>query len=470
MDDQGRSGPRRERLHDFAFLGVAGVTAVAAAGALAPYGWIAVGGVGAALALLVGLRGALSLHDRSESAPLPLERADLARSTALAALEAGPDPVVVVDEDSRIRLVNAAARRFLGRDALDKKIASMFRSPAVLAASEAVLAGGASRAVDYTLLVPVERHLRAYVTPIDASADPDTPSEQRRAILITIHDLTSLRRAERTQADFVANASHELRTPLSSLTGFIETLRGHARDDADARERFLAIMQDQAARMRRLIDGLLSLSRIELYEHVPPSETADLAAAVRDAVDAALPIRGVRGAGIDVVVGENGPFVVVGDHDEVAQVVQNLVSNALKYGEGNPVEVTVGRGETQTQDLAEKGGGSLFVGDMASAGVRGRALEAYAFIRVRDHGPGISRENLPRLTERFYRVPERTTGADGSGLGLAIVKHIVNRHRGLMMIESAAGSGSAFTVFLPESARQDEQRIEAVESPVRAVS
>jgi two-component system phosphate regulon sensor histidine kinase PhoR len=253
--------------------------------------------------------------------------------------------------------------------------------------------------------------------------------------VLALHDLTTLKRMEQMRADFVANASHELRTPLASLLGFIETLRGPARDDAEAREQFLVIMQEQASRMARLVNDLLSLSRIELNEHSRPSREVDLGRTVEVAVAALQPLAKAKSMTILTQVDE-AARVVLGEPDELAQLVQNLLDNAVKYGrDGTPVEV------------------SLTLPDTLPA-VAGNALAAGAAVRlaVRDHGDGIGKEHLPRLTERFYRVDTaRSRKMGGTGLGLAIVKHIVNRHRGALVVDSVLGDGSTFAVYLPRA-------------------
>jgi two-component system phosphate regulon sensor histidine kinase PhoR len=242
---------------------------------------------------------------------------------------------------------------------------------------------------------------------------------------MTIHDLTPLRRVEEMRADFVANASHELRTPLASLSGFIETLQGSARDDAAARERFLAIMKQQAFRMARLIDDLLSLSRIELNVHVRPVTPVDLVAVVRQVTDAMQML--ARERSVEVVVrAPEQPVVVPGDRDELVRVFENLVENALKYGaSGKRVEIAIGRDD-------------------------GRGEDREAVVSVRDFGPGIAPEHLPRLTERFYRVDVTQSRAEGgTGLGLAIVKHILARHQARLTIDSRLGHGATFSIRIP---------------------
>jgi two-component system phosphate regulon sensor histidine kinase PhoR len=269
-----------------------------------------------------------------------------------------------------------------------------------------------------------EQNFEAYVTPIEGN-----DKKTLRAALIVLRDLTKAQRVEQMRADFVANASHELRTPLASLTGFIDTLRGHARDDPDAQERFLAIMSEQAMRMRRLIDDLLSLTRIELNEHVRPGGSVNLSDVVEEVVNALSPVAVAANIQLEIVEPSSLPNVA-GDRDELTQVVQNLVDNAIKYG------------KPQTAVTLELGT------RRAAPGEPGPSPAVY--IAVKDRGEGIAREHIPRLTERFYRVDVRRSRAiGGTGLGLAIVKHIINRHRGRLIIESKVGEGSTFTAHLP---------------------
>ncbi|MFZ1091371.1 MAG: ATP-binding protein, partial [Xanthobacteraceae bacterium] len=244
-------------------------------------------------------------------------------------------------------------------------------------------------------------------------------------VLLTFQDRTPLRRVEAMRADFVANASHELRTPLAALSGFIETLQGPARDDAAARERFLDIMHVQADRMARLIDDLLSLSRIELREHLRPDQEVDVAVIVHQVADGLQALANERAVEI-AITGPSSPLIVLGERDELMRVFENLVENALKYAaSGKRVEIALTRAE------------------IASGKQEAR-------VAVRDHGPGIAAEHLPRLTERFYRVDVAESRAQGgTGLGLALVKHILNRHDGRLTIESTSGQGATFTVHLP---------------------
>ncbi|HUB96044.1 MAG TPA: ATP-binding protein [Stellaceae bacterium] len=344
---------------------------------------------------------------------------------ARSVLAALPEPLLLLNADRRVVRANGAAEALLGDRLLDRDLAGALRQPLVLAAVDAVLRGEGRRIVEFDLTTPVERHLSASIAPLE------TQTSDGAAAVLLLNDLTALKRSEQLRADFVANASHELRTPLASLVGFIETLRGPARDDRAAGERFLGIMAEQAARMQRLVEDLLSLSRIEMNEHRPPVGAVDLGSVVLGVVDALEQRAASRGMRLDMRLPEDMP-PVQGDADELAQVFQNLIDNAIKYsGPGTAVEIVANR-STRLLPGARSG------------------QRAAISLTVRDHGPGIAREHLPRLTERFYRVDAaRSRELGGTGLGLAIVKHIVNHHRGTLEIESEPGQGSTFTVHLP---------------------
>jgi two-component system, OmpR family, phosphate regulon sensor histidine kinase PhoR len=337
-----------------------------------------------------------------------------------------PIPVMLLDDDERVLFVNRSMRDVLGPGLDRKRASSVLRNPTVLAAIAEARRGFATN-VPFSLPVPIERHYQAYAARISVS-----PS----VTALLLHDLTVVKRSEQLRADFIANASHELRTPLAAVSGFIETLRGHARNDEAARDQFLDIMAVEAARMRRLIDDLLSLSRIEMNEHVKPEGRIGVESVVRQAVAALKPLAAQDGMTVTVKA-EAGLPEVTGDHDELVQLFQNLIHNAIKYGrEHGKVDISIGFGD-------------------------GQVLAA-----IRDDGEGIAASAIPRLTERFYRVDvKRSREKGGTGLGLAIVKHIISRHQGRLVIESRIGEGSTFTVFLP--AAQPETPIKtAVSEPV----
>lgn len=368
-----------------------------------------------------------------------LERTDRLRNGLEAneqILEALHDPLILLAQDRGVIRANAAARGLFGDRMAERDLAATLRNPHLLGAVDAVLGGASSRIVEFSLPVPVERVFEARVTPYRGQGRISAGT----AAILTFHDMTAIKRSEQMRADFVANASHELRTPLATLLGFIETLRGPARDDPEARDRFLSIMQDQSGRMARLVNDLLSLSKIELDEHTPPTGRANPLLIARSAV-AALELKAAaRKIRLVLTAPERLP-AVIGDDDQLAQVFQNLIDNAIKYTRDN-TEVRV----------------TLTLKD-------GRRNGPMVSIAVADCGEGIARTHLPRLTERFYRVdPARSRALGGTGLGLAIVKHIVNRHRGQMTIESDVGKGSTFTVLLPLAA---DEALEA-DDPIRA--
>ena len=359
------------------------------------------------------------------------------------------DPILLVAGGDRQDLnarrylfANSAARELLRINRPAGPLTTAIRAPEVLGLVDEALFDGRAGDVMYESGGAQDRAWRARVAPLS-----EATAEERYAVLV-LRDETEFRRSEQTRADFLANASHELRTPLASLSGFIETLRGHARDDPQARDRFLAIMHVQAVRMRRLIDDLMSLSRIELGEHIPPSGVVDLSLAVIDVVDALGPLAEEKGVTFSTSLPPLGQSLITGERDQILQVIQNLVENALKYSpKGGGVSIEVERdldvSRASAAVTAFEGRLSLLTPDHA-AGVR------FAVLRVRDAGPGIRRTYLPRLTERFYRVEGQKAGEmSGTGLGLAIVKHIVNRHRGGLIVESEEGGGTMFNVYLP---------------------
>lgn len=329
---------------------------------------------------------------------------------------------------SCIILVDAEGRTVFANDLSDLGVATMrigehftvsLRAPGLIDAVNQALTAGASTSVVFSRRRAQERHFSAFVGPV-----PEGAGDVRAMIVVT--EETQTRRAEQLHRDFVANASHELKTPLASITGFIETLQNTARSDPAVHERFLGIMAAQAERMKRLVEDLLSLNRIELKEHVPPREQVDLSAVLEAAVAATVesaPDTGVISAPAPSAPGAAGPMVR-GEENELSQVFINLIENAYKYGSNRRAPAI------------------RFVEQPDRRGLIG--------VSVEDHGPGIAKEHLPRLTERFYRVDASASrNSGGTGLGLAIVKHVVSRHRGELTVESALGRGSVFTVWLP---------------------
>jgi len=326
-----------------------------------------------------------------------------------------PEAILAVGADDRILHVNAPAQALFPNLRVGAPLARVLRSPDILdAIARARLAGEASRA-SWLERVPVERMFEVSAAPIPAL-------EWSHVVMVSLREISETRRFERMRMDFVANASHELRTPLASLLGFIETLQGPARNDAAARTRFLEIMRDQAKRMARLVDDLLSLTRIEQHLHLRPRAPVDLTPVLRHIADTLGPLADDNR--VELRIDAEAPVIVSGDRDELMRVVENLIENAIKYGASDSADRRVDIAVTRD--------------------------ESNGIITVRDHGPGIAPEHLPRLTERFYRIDAGQSRAKGgTGLGLAIVKHIVARHRGRLSIESDPGAGACFRVTLP---------------------
>jgi two-component system phosphate regulon sensor histidine kinase PhoR len=335
-----------------------------------------------------------------------------------------PGPAVVLDREGRVIAYNDAAAAIAPALRRGEPALITLRMPELVDAIRRATRRREPQRVEFFERVPLDRWFEAFVTPVRLASPGEGSTD---ILLMTFNDLTPLRRVEEMRADFIANASHELRTPLAALLGFIETLQGRAKDDPAAREKFLAIMQTQASRMARLIDDLLSLSRIELNAHLHPNTPVDLAPIVRQVADGLQTLARDR----DVEIKVNAPAepqTVLGDRDELIRALENLVENALKYGAaGKRVDITLTRGQT-------------------------RAGTTEARLTVRDYGPGIAPEHLPRLTERFYRVDVAESRAQGgTGLGLALVKHVLNRHGGRLSVESTPGAGAAFTMHVPLS-------------------
>ena len=348
-------------------------------------------------------------------------RAKLTSSEAV--LSALPDPMILLDAETRLLRLNTSAEALFGQGKEGRALVEILRHPEVVDAAERACRGEWVGGVEFQLPGAIERSFQARLSPLAGNDE--------QAAVLSLHELTAIRRAERLRGDFVANASHELRTPLASLVGFIETLRGPARDDDTARDRFLSIMEEQAQRMSRLIEDLLSLSRIELDEHTPPKNQVDLAQILRSTVSALEIQARKKQMRIQLELGGREPEVL-GNEDELNQLFQNLVDNAVKYGRPKTaVRVVVEPIERPSE-------------------VSGRRAVAGIKVSVIDQGEGIAREDIPRLTERFYRVDKaRSRALGGTGLGLAIVKHIANRHRGRLTIESQPGQGSRFSIHLP---------------------
>lgn len=335
-------------------------------------------------------------------AGLPAVRPDI-----IAALEAFDFPVLLISRDEEILMQNDSARKLFGALPEGAHISARLRAPGLLDAVREGLRTGKPHQKDYIERVPSARAYRVRVAPV-----------LENQFVITFSDVSGVHRMDQMRTDFVANASHELRTPLASLRGFIETLQGPAKADIKAQERFLGIMLEQVNRMSRLVDDLLSLSRLELKAHIAPQDRVDLVPLISHVRDSLQPLSEALGVTISMEMPE-GPALVTGDRDELIQVFENLIENACKYGQdGKRVEIVVAAEPDEPIEVS-----------------------------VVDHGPGIEAEHVPRLTERFYRVNvEASRSRKGTGLGLAIVKHILTRHRARLIVQSEPGKGSRFTV------------------------
>lgn len=389
------------------------VAIVAAAGAIATW---ATGEIGLVAAIAAGV--AVLAYVLTAAEPLRVEAPPTAAVDVPAAdsigIEALADPALVIDGASRIAAANAAARAMIGERAIGDGLAVALRHPVLLEAVRLAREQGAA----------VEREI-AGVGREDGLYRLRVVGIGEGRLLLTFSDISAARLAERMRVDFVANASHELRTPLATILGFIETLQGPAAEDAPARQRFLDIMDREASRMTRLIDDLLSLSRIELDKYVRPTTPIALVPLLNEvARTLAMRIEADQRT-LTIDVADDLP-AVIGDRDQILQVLHNLVSNALKYGRsGTPIRMAVERV------------------DRPQPAVR---------VSVVDQGEGIAKEHLPRLTERFYRVDNsRSRSLGGTGLGLAIVKHIVERHRGQLAIDSIEGVGTTISFTLPQA-------------------
>ncbi len=330
--------------------------------------------------------------------------------------------VFVIDADRIIRFGNLSAQKRFKNDLTKTKLIDIIPSKKCSNAADKVLSGAETTlSLDLTLQDVVPTTFRLIITRLNADMDgPDA-----RAI-ISLEDISHIREAEKMRIDFVANVSHELRSPLTSLLGFIETLQGPAKNDPVAHERFLALMASDASRMSRLIGDLLSLSKLQASERVAPSDIVDISALLRRVSASLEPLTKREKTSIKLIISPDLPDVI-GNADELTQVFQNLIENAVKYSH-QETEVTVTAGPDPSHENQLR-------------------------ITVRDQGEGMAPKHIPRLTERFYRVDKgRSRTMGGTGLGLAIVKHILIRHRAYLHIDSKIGQGSSFSVFLPIAA------------------
>lgn len=415
---------RQSRLYKFRYVLLAAACLLIAA--------YLTGGVGAGFAILGGvviLASALIAPERIPVTNTPHLRESTGtvypdRSVCSLA-DALRTPAFIVDLHGVVRHANAAGFQTFPSVIADDPLALTLRSPPLTDALESVAASGRGASIEYLDRGDTDRVFTVGIEPFRDNLGS-------RFLLLDFEDVTDRLAIARMRADFVANASHELRTPLASLTGFIETLQGPAKNDSEATSKFLSIMLDQAERMRRLIDDLLSLSRAEMRVHQPPTDSVDIVDVVHHVADALSPLAGELGVDMSITTELEGQVSVQGDRDELIQVFENLIENGLKYGApGGVLQVEV--------NLKIANG------------------EPRLWVHIRDEGPGISPEDLPRLTERFYRVDAATSREmKGTGLGLAIVKHILTRHKARLQIESVPDGGACFTVDLPYADKSKE--------------
>lgn len=415
------------------------IVALALAGSLAP--WAALAGFTAIAALFTLLgeeRPVRSFGPPPAISPPALKRAanpgdDTAAQPSgaddrswQAVIDALSDPAVALDATGLVVHHNPLVADLFPRVRTGQPISHLSRSPELLEAVDRARGAEGRIVVQLQDRVPFSRRVSAIITALAVDGSGAGPPMR----LVVFRDVTDQEKLAQMRADFIAHASHELRTPLASLRGYVETLQGAARDDPAARERFLAIMAQQAVRMTRLIDDLLTLSRVEMRVHVPPRGQVEVNEAVSFVAQTLEPLAQASDVRLELIP-LPGPAMVRGEREELIQVFQNLVQNAIKYGrKGGTVEIRIGR--------------------EASGRGHGQQLA----VAVSDDGPGIVSEHLPRLTERFYRVSAAASREKGgTGLGLAIVKYIVSRHRGTLTIASTVGVGSTFTVLLDELAQ-----------------
>ncbi|MGH1422489.1 MAG: sensor histidine kinase [Hyphomonas sp.] len=360
-------------------------------------------------------------------------------------LRALPLPAFEVDVGGHIVAFNNHADVILKLEGLDTPHASdVITSVELLAAVEAVGKNTAEEPISVDVDFAPGETWRVHIS----------RPEGADHILVVMEDLSPVRRAARSRSDFIANVSHELRTPLTAVSGFIETMRGPAKDDKESWGRFLDIMARESERMSRLVSDLLSLSAIEFSENVEPTDESDLVSIAKEALLALQALAEDKGVTLELQK-ESEKLPIIGYQDEMMQVVENLVSNAVKYTPDGGV-ITVRIGEARSLVKARLAAAEAWPGcermTLLQAMGRPGVEDASVWLRVEDQGLGIEKEHLPRLGERFYRADKSRGGKiTGTGLGLAIVKHIMAHHRGGMAVESEPGRGSAFAIWLPKA-------------------
>lgn len=348
--------------------------------------------------------------------------------TDAAVLDTLPDPIIIIDNEGNITGNNLAAREIFGDDISSRNIDSLFKTNIFIKAVEKVLQG---KSEAESLIFKDTEHLKqriyAHINKLPWF------SKGRAAAVVSLYDISKALSLEKMQSDFVANASHELRTPLSVISGFIDTLQTSAKDDEDAREAFLAIMKEQAEYMSSLIENLLSLSRLEMARDKELKDKVDLTEVVDDVINA-MKIKAFNRS-LNVKQVETGRIPkIVGDKQEIHQILQNLLDNAIKYAQEKS-EITI---EMKPVESIPCGAGQNVA--------EGKAVS----IAVNNKGIKIAKEDLKRLTEKFYRMQiHKDMKIRGTGLGLAIAKQIIMHHRGNLTVNSTNYNGTTFTVYLP---------------------
>ncbi len=375
--------------------------------------------------------------------------------SAAAISDALPQAMVVLDHEGRVMHANAHARELVDISETGRPFAIYLREAGVTDRLSRALAGYAPDPLLVHNEIPTER----YISCLFSAATQLSDGTGRSVVLVILNDVTELILGNQRRADFLANASHELKTPMASMLGYIETLRGHAKDDPEAQARFLGIMQQQAERMQRLINDLLSLRRIEQTEHIAPTETADLDLSIRAAIESVAPLAEARG--VKLKYKRNKRSIVPGHQDETIQLCLNLIENATKISQsGQTVWIDLRRFEQWTLDVPFAN--SRLPDDAPQRTINAAPtapLPLYT-ITISDEGPGFSREHLPRIGERFYRVAgDLSSQEKGTGLGLAIVKHIARRHRAGLYVRSLAGHGTEWCLIYPEREVDDARGV-----------
>ena len=324
------------------------------------------------------------------------------------------DYLIILDKYKNIKYLNPSAKNKFGKESLGKHIATILRVPDLLQNIDLVLNKRKTINMDLELNQPSFQFFKVYIMIGESvfSDDPDT-------LNLFLKDFTEIVKAQKFKSDFVANVSHELKTPLVSIKGFLETISGHAKDDLEAQKKFIPIMLEQADRMESLIKDLLSLSKIELEEHIQPQDKVNLKEVLSNVED-------IHQKNLKLFEFKNNikdDFFIKGDHEKLIEVFSNIIDNSIKYSEKNKkIEVNCGQGNGKV------------IGDSYT-------------VSIKDNGIGIPTEQLPRITERFFRVDAaKSKKVGGTGLGMAIVKHIVNQHRGELEIKSEAQNGTEIKV------------------------